>query len=59
MKGSTMACARCARLREEEAQARKDGDHSAATDCRVLVGRHPHRDDAPSAKKDAHELEPS
>ncbi|WTI74681.1 hypothetical protein OG242_11830 [Streptomyces sp. NBC_00727] len=43
MKGSTMACAKCARLREEEAQARAAGDHSRAADCRVLLRRHPHR----------------
>ncbi|MFD5788549.1 hypothetical protein ACFWH1_18245 [Streptomyces sp. NPDC127037] len=43
MKGALMVCARCARLREEEEQARAAGDHSRATDCRVLLRRHPHR----------------
>jgi hypothetical protein len=35
-------CPRCAELRREEAAAESAGDHSRATDCRVLIKRHPH-----------------
>ncbi|MEV0844953.1 hypothetical protein AB0J21_03505 [Streptomyces sp. NPDC049954] len=36
------ACARCAELRREEVLAEAGRDYSRATDCRVLIGRHPH-----------------
>ncbi|MFJ4697834.1 MULTISPECIES: hypothetical protein [unclassified Streptomyces] len=36
------ACPTCRRLRAEEREAVARGDHSRATDCRVLIARHPH-----------------
>jgi hypothetical protein len=38
-------CPVCARLRREEREAAARGDHSRATDCRVLIARHPHMGD--------------
>ncbi|MET8558853.1 hypothetical protein ABZV64_28410 [Streptomyces sp. NPDC004959] len=35
-------CPTCRRLRAEEREAAGRGDHSRATDCRVLIARHPH-----------------
>ncbi|WP_203607001.1 hypothetical protein [Streptomyces sp. SID11385] len=35
------ACARCEELRAEERRAEAALDHSRATDCRVLLRRHP------------------
>ncbi|EFL02460.1 MULTISPECIES: hypothetical protein [unclassified Streptomyces] len=35
-------CPACERLREVERAAEAVGDHSKATDCRVLRARHPH-----------------
>lgn len=40
------ACAHCERLRSEETAASRVGDYSRATDCRVLLRRHPHRSGA-------------
>ncbi|SCE06078.1 hypothetical protein GA0115252_12896 [Streptomyces sp. DfronAA-171] len=35
-------CGRCAELRRQEVAAEAVGDYSRATDCRVLIKRHPH-----------------
>ncbi|EDY44888.1 hypothetical protein SSBG_02787 [Streptomyces sp. SPB074] len=35
-------CVRCAELRRQEVVAESVGDYSRATDCRVLIKRHPH-----------------
>ncbi|NJA57198.1 hypothetical protein [Streptomyces sp. NEAU-H3] len=35
-------CVRCAELRRQEVAAEAVGDYSRATDCRVLIKRHPH-----------------
>ncbi|MFF3524512.1 hypothetical protein ACFYYQ_27840 [Streptomyces albidoflavus] len=37
-------CQQCEELRGEEAQARREFDHSRAVDCRVLLRCHPHHD---------------
>ena len=37
----TMGCAECVRLEREQEAARKSGDLSRATDCVVLLSRHP------------------
>ncbi|WBB59628.1 hypothetical protein O7599_29345 [Streptomyces sp. WMMC500] len=34
-------CETCGRLDQERRDARNRGDHSAATDCSVLIRRHP------------------
>jgi hypothetical protein len=36
------ACERCSQLDRDRRDARNRGDHSAATDCSVLIRRHPH-----------------
>lgn len=35
-------CRECARLDVIRARARSTGDHSAVSDCNVLIARHPH-----------------
>jgi hypothetical protein len=35
-----MGCGACRRLLDQEAQERKSGNHSAATDARVRLKRH-------------------
>ncbi len=35
-------CETCSRLDQERRAARNRGDYSAATDCSVLIRRHPH-----------------
>ncbi|MGH3588593.1 MAG: hypothetical protein ACRDQ0_19975 [Pseudonocardia sp.] len=37
----SLGCVECGRLAEERRAARDRGDHSAATDCSVLIRRHP------------------
>ncbi|WP_129285587.1 hypothetical protein [Streptomyces sp. GZWMJZ-114] len=39
---SPPTCPTCRRLRAEEREAVRRGDHSRAADCRVLIARHPH-----------------
>lgn len=38
----SIGCEGCSRLDQERRDARNRGDHSAATDCSVLIRRHPH-----------------
>ncbi len=38
----SFGCERCRRLDDDRRAARDRGDHSAATDCSVLIRRHPH-----------------
>lgn len=42
-----MSCSRCAELRAELADAARRGDQTKATDCRVLLRRHPKHDGVP------------
>ena len=37
---AALVCAECGRLGDEERTARAEGDHSRASDCRVLLARH-------------------
>ncbi|MEO3851768.1 hypothetical protein ABGB09_29770 [Streptomyces sp. B8F3] len=37
----SLGCPECSRLDQERLAARNRGDHSAATDCSVLIRRHP------------------
>ncbi|GAA2118407.1 hypothetical protein [Streptomyces synnematoformans] len=37
----SLGCEKCAQLAEDRRAARNRGDHSAATDCSVLIRRHP------------------
>ncbi|MFD9427840.1 MULTISPECIES: hypothetical protein [unclassified Streptomyces] len=46
-----MKCDKCTVLRAELAKAVKAGDHSKATDCRVLLNRHPEHGTSPAAKR--------
>ncbi|MDF4250066.1 hypothetical protein [Streptomyces sp. WMMB303] len=39
--GDATACAECARLEHAREAARRAGDFSRATDCAVLLRRHP------------------
>lgn len=39
-----MRCSKCAKLRAELAEAERRGDQTKATDCRVLLRRHPEHD---------------
>lgn len=45
-----MSCAKCRRLRDEEKAATAARDFSRATDCRVLIARHPEHGTTPVAK---------
>ncbi|MGX9918650.1 hypothetical protein GA0115251_11764 [Streptomyces sp. TverLS-915] len=38
----TAPCPLCSALRAKERAAAARGNHSLATDCRVLIARHPH-----------------
>lgn len=38
----SLGCERCVQLAEGRRAARNRGDYSAATDCSVLIRRHPH-----------------
>ncbi|WP_431033888.1 hypothetical protein ACQYWQ_10000 [Streptomyces sp. P6-2-1] len=40
--GPSGDCRTCAKLSREEREAVACGDQSRATDCRVLIARHPH-----------------
>ncbi|EFL00465.1 predicted protein [Streptomyces sp. SPB78] len=39
---ATGPCPLCSALRAKERAAAARGNHSLATDCRVLIARHPH-----------------